>query len=49
MYFYFSEHFNNISENRKLRLLLLNYKIKMVHTMLIENNFLKNNTYKHHD
>ena len=43
IYRYFSVHFNDISENKKLGM-LLNLKIKMVHTMLTEKYFLKNNT-----
>ena len=39
MYCYFCVHFN-VSENRKLRP-LLNQKIKMVHTMLFENQVIK--------
>jgi hypothetical protein len=42
MHSYFSVHFNDISENIKLKL-ALNHRIKMVHTMLVEKHFLKNN------
>jgi hypothetical protein len=40
MYCYFSVYFNDISENRKLRL-LINQNIKIVRTMLFEKVFLK--------
>ena len=42
MYCYFSVHFNDTSENGKLKS-LLNWKIKLVQTMLIEKYFLKDN------
>ena len=40
MYCYFSVRFNDISENRKIKI-IVKLKIKMVHTTLIEKYFLK--------
>jgi hypothetical protein len=40
IYRYFSVHFDDISENKKLRM-LLNLKIKIVHNTLTEKYFLK--------
>ena len=41
MYCYFSVHFNDVSNNKKLDLSLNLKKIKMVHTILTEKYFFK--------